>query len=129
MRSRSSRSRAVVAVILILLLSPPGIWAEKEIRISAGHSVDIWWGVNVSGNIYYIIRSRDGNNTVKFWWVKWGTGWTETVGPRSNSGTLRIPISFFKGVLAAKLRASSDVDAVVYIQENSAPATGLTFHW
>jgi hypothetical protein len=90
----------------------------KEIRISAGGAADVWWGVNVSGNINYDIQTSDLKNSVKFWWIKWGVGSIEEVGLRSDAGSLKIPISLFRGVIAAKLRASSDVDAIVRIQEN-----------
>ena len=122
--------RIQVILIFVLLGSLPSVVrAEKEIRIPAGQSADVWWGVNVSGSIHYVIRTRDDSNTVKFWWIKWGFGSIENVGLRTDVGSLQIPISLFKGVMAAKLRASSDVNAIIYIQENSAPDAGVTFHW
>jgi len=112
-----------------IVMMPSLVRADKEVRIESDKSADVWWDVNVSGNLHYVIRTRDGSNTVKFWRIKWGVGSIEEVGSRTNVGALKIPISLFRGVVAAKLRASSNVDAVIHIQENSAPDAGVTFHW
>jgi hypothetical protein len=125
----SHRSLTLVLLLALSALAPNIARAEKEIRIPAGQSVDAWWGVNVSGKINYTIRTRDGSNKAKFWWIKWGFGTVEEIGVRTDTGAIDIPISIFKGVAAAKLRASSDVDTVIYIRENSAPDAGVTFHW
>ncbi len=119
----------VIPMLVLIGSFSSVVRAEKEIKIPAGQSADVWWGVNVSGSIHYVIRTRDDSDRVKFWWIKWGIGSIENAGLRTDVGSLQIPISLFKGVMAAKLRASSDVDAIIYIQENSAPNTGLTFHW
>lgn len=101
----------------------------REISIPAGEARDAWWGVNVQGKIYYSIRTRDESNTVKFWWIKWGVGSIESIGERSNEGSLAIPIHWYLGIVSAKLRAYSAVDAIVRIEENSAPDKGFTFKW
>lgn len=101
----------------------------KEIRIPAGQARDIWWGVNVSGKVNYVIRSRDGSNTAKFWWIKWGVGSIEKIGEMHDEGSLTIPIRWFLGVVSAKLRASATVDTVVRIEENSTPDKGFDFTW
>jgi hypothetical protein len=101
----------------------------KEIRIPAGQARDVWWGVNVSGKLYYSIQNRDESNTANFWWIKWGVGSIEKIGERRNEGTLTIPIRWYLGVVSAKLRASATVDTIVRIQENSAPDKGFSFDW
>jgi hypothetical protein len=93
--------RIQIILIFALLGSLPSVVrAEKEIRIPAGQSADVWWGVNVSGNVHYVIRTRDESNTVKFWWIKWGVGSIEEVGSRTDVGAFKIPISIFRGVVA-----------------------------
>jgi hypothetical protein len=101
----------------------------KEIQIPAGETRDVWWGINVSGHVAYSIRSRDGSNTVKFWWIKWGVGSIESVGEKSNDGVLPIPIRWYFGIVSAKLRAFAKADTVVRVQENSVPDKGFTFKW
>lgn len=101
----------------------------KEIQIPAGESRDAWWGINVTGQIHYVIRNRDGSNKAKFWWIKWGIGSIDDVGERSNEGSLAIPIRWYLGIVSAKLRVSSTVDTVIRVEENSVPDKGFTFKW
>lgn len=88
------RSSPLLVLFLVATL-PSVLQAEKEIRIPAGQSADAWWGVNVSGKLGDTIRTRDGSNKVKFWWIKWGFGTLEEVGGRADSGTIvyRFPSS------------------------------------
>lgn len=122
--------RSLIAASIYLFASIVSARADKDVRIPAGKSADVWWGVNVGGNINYVIRTRDGSDTIKLWWIKWPLGTIDEIGLRSGSGHVKIPIAWWRGVVAAKLRASSDVDCVMRISETSSPdIPSFTFHW
>jgi hypothetical protein len=114
---------------LILLISCPLVAAEMQVRIPAGQTVDVWFGANVSGKLYYSIASRDGSNAVNFWWIKWGFGSVEQLGVHHGAGLFDIPISWWKGIFSAKLRASAASDTIIHIQENTSLNANLSFHW
>src|SRR6266436_6801613 len=88
----------------------------KEIGIAAGKSADLWLGVNVSGNVSYAIRTRDGNNKIKMWWIIQPLGRVTQLGSLHDSGSLKIP-DLLKGSVSAKLRGSATTDTVVFIGE------------
>jgi hypothetical protein len=100
----------------------------REIRIAAGKSADLWLGVNVSGNISYAIRTRDGNNKIRMWWIVQPLGRVTQLGSLHDSGSLKIP-DLLKGSVSAKLRGSATTDTVVIIGENVKIDNAATFHW
>jgi hypothetical protein len=119
------------AGVLITLLSVLSLGTEprvKEIRIPAGQTVDLWLGINVTGKISYAIRTRDGTNTIRMWWILEPTGQVKQLGKRANDGSLKIP-GLTQASVSAKLRGSATVDSVVYIGENVSLGHSLTFHW
>lgn len=100
----------------------------KAIKIPAGKSVDLWLGVNVTGSVFYAIRTRDGKNQVRMWWILQPLGRVKQLGIRSHEGSLDIPSSL-DGVASAKLRASATADTVIYVQEKVAVDKSVTFRW
>jgi hypothetical protein len=100
----------------------------KEIKVAAGQTGDLWLGINVKGKVYYTIRTRDGSNTLRMWWVMEPLGTVKQLGTRTGSGNLEIP-GKLKGSISAKLRGKASSDTVVYIGENVAVDTTATFHW
>ena len=100
----------------------------REIKIPAGKSADLWLGVNVSGTLHYAVRTRDGKNKAKLWWVMEPLGNVKQLGLRGDSGSLDIP-GPLSGSVSAKLRASATSDTVVLISEKVSIANSITFHW
>jgi hypothetical protein len=123
------RLLCVTVVIAYCLVSSLGAQTTvKEIRIPAGQTVDLWFGVNVTGKVSYAIRTKDGTNTIHMWWILEPTGRVKQLGKRSNDGSLKIP-GLTAASVSAKLRGSATVDTVVYIGENVSVDHSLTFHW
>ena|ERR1035437_1745627 len=102
--------------------------ATRMVTLSAGQTADLWLGVNVTGKVYYVIRSRDGKNELRLWWIRQPLGRVQQLGVRRNQGELRIPSSI-KGVVSAKLRGSAVADTVVYIRENASIDNSATIKW
>jgi hypothetical protein len=102
--------------------------AVKEIKVSAGQTVDLWLGVNVSGKLNYVVRTKDGNNGLRMWWIIQPLGRVKQLGTRNGAGTLTIPDKL-QGSISAKLRGKATVDTIVAIGENVAVDSSLTFHW
>ena len=100
----------------------------KEGRLPQGSTADLWLGINVTGKVFYAIRTKDGTNTMKMWWILEPTGIVQQLGKRSNDGSLKIP-GLTKASISAKLRGSTTVDTVVYIGENVTVDHSATFHW
>ena len=101
----------------------------KRIRIAAGHTADVWFGVNVSGKLYYAIRTVDGGNRALFWWIKWGLGGVQQLGELSGDGSLNIPIKALRGVVSAKLRANATVDTDVYVSDDGTVDQTVSFQY
>jgi hypothetical protein len=100
----------------------------REIKIPAGKSSDLWFGINVTGKLNYSICTRDGSNKLRMWWIMEPLGTVKQLGSLANTGTLKIP-SALDASISAKLRASATSDTVIYIGENVSIANSVTFHW
>jgi hypothetical protein len=124
--------RGCICVLWTLFTFTPATGAPaspaKEIKVPAGQTADLWLGVNVTGKVYYTIRTKDGGNTLRMWWIMEPLGTVKQLGTRVGSGSIDIP-GKLKGSISAKLRGKASADTVVYIGENVAVDNTVTFHW
>lgn len=121
----------VTLTVCAVLLAAGGAFPQtpQKIRIVAGHTADVWTGINVTGKLNIAVYTRDGKNKIKLWWIKWGVGSTEDLGEWGPSGSLVAPISWWKGIISAKLRGTAATDTVVYISERVGLDKTFTFDW
>lgn len=119
---------ALFAMLSWIAVAAAPVTDIRQIRIAAGKSADLWLGINVSGNVYYAIRTRDGSNSMRMWWVMEPLGNVKQLGVLRDRGTLSIPGALNASV-SAKLRGSNSVDTIVFISEKVAIANSVTFHW
>lgn len=109
-----------VAVCSGSVVDPAMSDAVLRINLSAGETKDVWFGVNLTGKLTIGIRTQDGINAADFWWITWGVGSVKNLGAFSNVQTIEIPISLFKGVISAKLRArAAQSPTVVVVSEDA----------
>jgi hypothetical protein len=101
---------------------------SQKIIIPAANDADLWFGVNVRGKVHYAIRTRDGTNKVKMWWVKWGFGSVEQLGDRTAEGSLDTPSGLLDKMY--RLRAQAyDTDTIVYISDRVVVSPSVKFDW
>lgn len=113
---------------LLLLLCGSAFSQTKTVKIASGQTSDVWLGVNVSGKVYYAIRTRDGTNKARMWWIIQPLGRVEQLGTLQGNGSLDIP-NKLKGSVSAKLRAKAASDTEVVISEKVAIDQSVTFTW
>jgi hypothetical protein len=102
--------------------------AVHQVKIPAGQTADLWLGVSVKGHVNYVIRTRDGSNRARLWWIVQPLGRVQQLGLLEGTGRLSIP-SKVKGSVSATLRCKAGADTVVYIGENVGVDNSLTFSW
>jgi len=100
-----------------------------EIRIPGGGQADLWSGINVGGEIHLLIRNRSGSNSLRAWWITWGISTVRQLGLLTDAQTLVVPIRWWQGLIAARLRAAADQDTVVYVSDKIAIDYSKTFVW
>lgn len=102
-----------------------------EVKIPAGQTVNVAQYVNMSGTLNILIRTRDGSNHLPAcWWIAWGFGSVSQLGEHKDHFTTDIPVSWWRGVVHAKLRASADdTDTVLTIGENGELDFSKSFTW
>ncbi len=100
----------------------------KDVKVPSGRTADLWVGVNVAGKIHYAIRTKDGSNQMRMWWIMKPLGNVRQLGMLTGNGSLDIPAKL-KGSISAKLRGKASSDTVVYIGENVAVDSSVTFKW
>lgn len=82
-----------VCLSFILATTAASLRAEdyQRIEIKAGESKEIWYGFNVKGSVNLAIRTKDGSNKVRLWWVKQPFGRVEQLGIVGPELELQIP--------------------------------------
>ena len=116
--------------VLWLCLVPEAIPADatRAVKLPAGQTADLWLGVNVTGKVYYAIRTKDGRNKMRMWWITEPLGSVKQLGTLADRGSLNIP-NKMSASLSAKLRGKAVVDTIVYISENIRVDNSATFKW
>jgi hypothetical protein len=124
------RSACFVLLIALVLGGQSNTLPSRIIilKIPAGSTSSLWTGVNVSGQVYLSVKSRDGKNKLKLWWIKQPFGQVEQLGDRTNEAKLDIP-GLWKATFSAELKASAESDTVVFLGENVQVAQSATFQW
>ncbi|MFC4094863.1 hypothetical protein [Euzebyella saccharophila] len=86
---------------------------EKFI-IKTGKTKTIYSHINASGNLYYSIKNKSGDNTAKFWWIKGPFGNIEKIGHLTESGKIKI-----RGTVWGKLRVGQITsETIIRIHDN-----------
>ena len=119
-------------MLLVLVLYPlksTSAQAPQEVRIAKGATADIWTGANVTGTVHIRVLTRDGKNQINLWWITWGVSAVRNLGAVGPSGSLDIPISWWKGIVIAKLRGNASSDTLIYVSDKVEIDKTLTFKW
>ena len=96
---------------------------SQEIKVPANGQGDVWTGVNVQGKVYIAVRTRDGKNRAKFWWIK-ALGNVEQLGEHGSEAEFDIP------ALYGKLRVQTlNSDTIVYVSDSASVDHSVTFKW
>lgn len=125
---------ASALTILILALCARALSSQSHtgvvvVRVPARHQADVWTGINVTGKVFISIRTRSGSDAGKFWWVTWGVGSTRQIGELRRVAVIDSPISWWKGIVSAKLRVEATEDTVIEVSDRVAVDYQKTFEW
>lgn len=121
-------ARSLLLCTVLLLPQASAAPPIKTVRIAAGQTGDLWLGVNVRGKVFYSIKTRDGKNALRMWWIKLPLGTVKQIGIKHDAGSLDIP-TLMNGSVSAKLRGSASSDTVIYVRDNAAVDNNVTFKW
>src|ERR1700732_1910049 len=69
--------------------------APQDVKIAAKGQGDVWTGVNVKGKVSLQIRTRDGKNRAKLWWIG-VVGNVKQLGEHGPSAAFDIPPAYGK---------------------------------
>lgn len=119
-----------LAFIGALITANPALAADRQIvKAPAGKTVDAYFQINVSGDLFLRIKTKDGSNCARFWWIKWPFGSVSQLG--RLCGSVKIPIpGIFSFSVASKLRVASEgSDTLIALaaDERVANTTNLEF--
>ena len=97
--------------------------APMEVKVAANGQGDVWTGVNVKGRVYIQIRTRDGRNRARFWWIK-ALGIVEQLGEHGPGAEFDIPTAY------GKLRVQAlNSDTMIYVSDSATVASTVKFKW
>src|SRR4051794_18063845 len=108
MRITLYRLFSSMILVFCLLASGEAGAPVRQVKVAAGQTGDLWLGVNVAGEVHYAIRTRDGTNKMRMWWVMEPLGNVRQLGTLSGTGSLDVP-GKLKGSFSAKLRGKAAV--------------------
>lgn len=96
-------------LIVIQACLPVAAAAEdlKVIDIAPNSSADVYFEINLSGNIYLNIQDSKGAACADFWWIVWPLGSIKGIGEVCGRARVSIPGFFDSFAISAKLRVRS----------------------
>ncbi len=124
----------IVASIVILILAANIVRAAKAdeyqiIDLQPGVTRDVYFEINLSGQVTLRILTRSGAGCAELWWITWPLGNIKSLGRRCGSVRLAIP-SRLDFSVASKLRAIGvDVPTKIVAASNERVANSVTVHW
>lgn len=95
------------AILAVALLVPPAIPAAdyEIIELGPGETKDVYFQINLSGNVYLrIVAEPGGQACADLWWIKWPLGNIEKLGRHCHTANLKIP-GWTSAAISSKLRA------------------------
>lgn len=100
----------LVAVSNILLFAMFAVFNSASaqrvdtIWVDPGQSIDVYWEINVSGQVTVNIDANESPACLDFWWIAWPFGQVIDLGKKCGRATFDLPgLSHFS--VGAKLRA------------------------
>jgi hypothetical protein len=112
------------------LIASDGLAADYQvINIQPGQTVDIYFEVNLSGNVSLRIATKSGPGCAELWWIKWPLGNIKSLGKKCGATRLSIPgITDF--AVAGKLRAGGvNVHTKIIAASSEQVANSITLQW
>jgi hypothetical protein len=100
--------KRLVFALCVLLLAIPVSESQAEdaitVWVDPSRSVDVYWGVNLSGTIY-VAADVDGRPAcLEYWWIRWPTTSVKPLGRHCGAASFSIP-SLADFAIGGKLRA------------------------
>lgn len=134
LRQLAALAANLVAVMLTLagtLTSPAAADDRYHILyLPAGEQSDVYFQVNVAGQIYIRLAAADGKQAcVNFWWIKWPLGTVEQLGRHCDQAHFDVP-GLGSASASSKLRAGGvdrDMKALVTADERVANKITIPF--
>jgi hypothetical protein len=99
------------------------------IDINPGQTVDVYFQINLSGQVALRIATQYGPGCAEFWWIKWPLGNIKSLGRKCGSARLTIP-SWADLAFAGKLRATGVTQPTkIVAAANERVANSVTLQW
>lgn len=119
----------LAATIFLCSEESPRAAPVQIIDLKPGQTVDIYFEINLSGNVVIRIATQTGVGCADLWWIKWPLGNVSSLG--RHCGTARIPIPGFSSfAIAAKLRATGvTVNTKIIAASTETVANSVRVQW
>jgi hypothetical protein len=99
------------------------------IDIQPGQTVDVYFEINLSGEVVLRIATKTGPGCAEFWWINWPFGNISSVGKKCGSSRASIP-GWSDFSLSSKLRAAGVSEPTKIIAASSERvANSVTLQW
>lgn len=103
--------------------------AVQIIEVPEGRTVDAYFEINLSGNVFLSIRDKTGPACADLWWITWPLGRIQEVGHKCGNVRLEIP-GWLDLAISSKLRAGGTSGLTkIIVSENSEIANTITINF
>jgi hypothetical protein len=97
------------------------------VDVPAEATVDVYFEINLSGQVYLNIRDREGPACANLWWIVWPLGTISDLGEKCGSVHLDIP-GLSRFAISSKLRArGGSMPTKIGVAANERVANSITF--
>ncbi|MCX5538109.1 hypothetical protein M3A49_01115 [Paraburkholderia sp. CNPSo 3076] len=126
---RAPARRVAFIVLLICSTMKAGLCEQPHVvTVQPGATEELFFQVNLSGNIYVRLGTEDGSEPcADFWWITWPLGTVESLGRHCGFATFSIP-GWSKLAVSSKLRVGRTKSVTkIAVFENSSVAHSWKF--
>lgn len=129
-----TRRRAFLLALLSAASIAVPVWKASAadyqiIDVQPGETVDVYFEINLSGQLILRIATQAGPGCAELWWITWPLGSINSLGKKCGSVQLNIP-GWFDLAMSAKLRAAGvDAPTKIVAASSEQVANFVTLHW
>jgi hypothetical protein len=117
----------VVAVLAVLSMTREAAARDYDIvSLKSGERKEVYFQVNLGGNVYLDIRNKDGAGCATLEWTSWWNLWRKEEQRQCGFTTIKIP-GVFEGAVWGTLWATAEGDIKIGYSADERVAHSITF--
>lgn len=119
----------IIAVLAVTFMAGEGAARDYDVvSLKSGERKEVYFQINLSGNVYLDIRNKDGAGCATLEWTSWWNMWRKEEQRQCGFATIKIP-GVFDGAVWGTLWATAEGDIKIGYSADERVARSITFEF